>query len=115
MLYIYASVSGVFIHMLQVFSHMFLSFCWCFVSVLNVCYKCFSCFKCMLQVFHLNLAKVAGPAWAHKMQARTGTCWTEREKRKHVVLFFPSLHMSVVTAGCWVSERGRAAATARSS
>jgi hypothetical protein len=30
----------------------------CFASVSDVCYKCFSCFGHMLQVFHLDVAKV---------------------------------------------------------
>jgi hypothetical protein len=30
----------------------------CFASVLDIYCKCFNCFRCMLQVFHLDVAKV---------------------------------------------------------
>jgi hypothetical protein len=30
----------------------------CFASVSDVYCKCFSCFRCMLQVFHLDVAKI---------------------------------------------------------
>jgi hypothetical protein len=33
-------------------------FFWCFISVLNICCKYFNCFGRMLQVFHLDVAKV---------------------------------------------------------
>jgi hypothetical protein len=63
-LYIYASVLGVFIRMLQVFYldvcngyTCFHVFSQCFASVSDVCCKCFSCFGRMLQVFHLDVAK----------------------------------------------------------
>jgi hypothetical protein len=39
-------------------AHVFLSFFWCFASVPDICCMCFSCFKRMLQVFHLDVAKV---------------------------------------------------------
>jgi hypothetical protein len=47
--------------MLQCFAmatYMLSSFFWCFASVSDVCWKSFSCFRRMLQVFHLNVAKV---------------------------------------------------------
>ena len=70
MLHINASVSGVFTRILQVFHlnvciccyngytrvfKFFLVFCKC---VLDVYCKCFSCFGRMLQVLHLDVAKV---------------------------------------------------------
>jgi hypothetical protein len=68
MLHIYASVSGVFIRMLQLFYldvciclqwlHMCFQVFFCFASISDVCCKCFICFGCMLQVFHLNVTKV---------------------------------------------------------
>jgi hypothetical protein len=69
MLHIYASVSNVFIRILQVFSSeclqylqclhtWFQVFLWCFASVSDICCKCFNCFGRMLQVFHLDVAKV---------------------------------------------------------
>jgi hypothetical protein len=30
----------------------------CFPGISDICYKCFNYFGCMLQVFHLNIAKV---------------------------------------------------------
>ena len=38
--------------------HVFSSFFWCFASVLDICCRCFSYFRRMLQMFHLNIAKV---------------------------------------------------------
>jgi hypothetical protein len=64
-----SSVSGVFICTLEVF-HLdvyiylqwlhtcFQVFSGVFARVIDVCCKCFSCFGRMLQVFHLNIAKV---------------------------------------------------------
>jgi hypothetical protein len=67
-LYIYASVSSVFIRRLQVFSSGSYSVCngytrvfkffLVFSSVSDECCKYFSCFGHMLQMFHLNIAKV---------------------------------------------------------
>jgi hypothetical protein len=68
MLYIYASVLGVFIRMLQVFH---LDVCICrnvytcvfkyflvFYKCFRLCGKCFSCFGHILKCFHLDVVKV---------------------------------------------------------
>jgi hypothetical protein len=65
MLHIYASVSNVFIRMLQVVSSeclqwlytWFSSFFWYFTSVSDLCCKCFNYFGRMLQMCPLNIAK----------------------------------------------------------
>jgi hypothetical protein len=66
--YIYASVSSVFIRMLQMF-HLDVCICFngytlvfkfflVFSCVSDVYCKCFSCFGRMLQVFHLDVVEV---------------------------------------------------------
>jgi hypothetical protein len=61
MFHIYASVSSVFIRMLQVF-HLVVCICLQWVQgvfkFFLVFYKCFSYFERMLQVFHLYVPKV---------------------------------------------------------
>jgi hypothetical protein len=53
-----ASVFHLDVAMFVMDKHVFFKFFWCFVNVLDVCCKCFSYFRRMLQVFHLNVAKV---------------------------------------------------------
>jgi hypothetical protein len=71
------------------YTRVFKSFC--VLQVFHVCCKCFSYLGRMLQVFHLNVAKIdrvlymlqsqcwcrsggVGPTWARKMQARARVC-----------------------------------------
>jgi hypothetical protein len=51
-------IASVFIWMFAMATHVVSSFFWYFASVSDVCCKCCNCFRRMLQVFHLDVAKI---------------------------------------------------------